>query len=321
MAVVAVVAVGGEVGEVGREVGRETGVVGGETGGEVGVVGVVGVVSVLIDELKRRGVRNESRFAHWIVVGNGPLGDADRSLIEKGAKDSIVVRFNDENNFVAGDPVDVHVVRHPSWGGRKNGIVDWHVAPFRAWVPIGSTVTSIVFENQYAGQSDASSNQVLFASTCNSSDCWTNRTKYGASTGAIVISALSESTLVKNISVFGMNWHGAPDHLDFLHPTLISDFCLKCTIHKTHSSNYGQSGTLFALAMLGTISIFGCFLFMYLSEIEVASMYRYFVVETSRKSESEGSGSRSERSGESGESGESGSDDLQPPPPLPLLPG
>jgi len=238
-------------------------------------------VDALLDRLELIHKFNASQLMHFVVVGNGPLTDSEREEINSHSKNALIVRFNDENNFAYGDVTHVHVIRHPSWSSRKNGLEEWHIAPFSSWIPVNSKVKTIVYEAQYEEANEAPSDQVLFKSTCFDESCWVNGTKYGASTGAVVLSALNENSKVKNISVYAMNWNGSPDHLDFLFPEMVPLRCEKCTIHRTHTEDYGQGGTLTALSILGSIGIFGCFIFLYITDLEATAVYRYmFVRET-----------------------------------------
>ncbi len=232
-------------------------------------------VDILFGRLQERHNISQEQLSHFIVVGNGPLADGEREEINSHGDDAVVLRFNDENNYVAGDRVHVHAIRHPSWMGRVNGLEEWHIAALSAWIPKTSNVHSIVYEHQYENENEAASSDRLFPSTCMDATCWINQTKYGASTGGIVLSKLNEHTTVKNISVFAMNWGGSSDHVDFKHPKLVSDLCTKCNIHHTHSNNYGQSGTITALVVLATISVLGCLVFVWIADVEAIWLYRY----------------------------------------------
>ena len=265
---------------------------------EVGEVGKVGEVDLLLDRLHDVHGFNSSRLWHFVVVGNGPLTSKERRQINSHAEDAVIVRFNDENNFEYDDATHVHVIRHPSWSSRKNGLEEWHISPFSDWVPSSAKVKSVVYEAQYGKDNEAPSDQMLFASTCWDWDstCFMNQTKYGASTGAVVLSALNENLNVKNISVFGMNWNGNQDHIDFLHPKMVALMCTKCNVHATHTDDYGQGGTVMALSVLGSISIFGCLVFLYITDLEAMAAYRYIFVRQTSSSETEKSRSGSESS-------------------------
>lgn len=221
------------------------------------------------------------QLSHFVVVGNGPLTTSERHKINSFGHTGVVLRFNDENNYVSGDAVHVHAIRHPSWSSRKNGLVEWHIAPYREWIPKHSMVSSIVYEPQYEGDCDGDAEERLFPSTCNDATCWTNKTKYGASTGGVVLSKLNEHVGVANVSVFGMNWNGNSDHIDFRYPDLVQKSCTKCTIHKTHSDDYGQGGTIVALTALASVAVLGFLLSGWIFELEGVAAYRYMFVRSS----------------------------------------
>ena len=285
-----------------------------------------GEVESLFSILKTEHNFSEDRLSRFVVVGNGPLTSKERNEINGNSSTATILRFNDENNFQSHDKIHVHVMRHPSWSSRKNGLVEWHIAPFVDWIPRNSKVTSIVYEQQFKDENEADSGELLFPSTCTDHRCWINQTKYGASTGGIVLSKLNEHPSVKNISVYAMNWNGSPDHVDFLFPTLVRDFCSKCDIHTTHSSDYGQSGTITALVLLGTIAIMGVVVFGWIFDMEAMAMYRYVFVR-------EVSGASKEAVPVKGEEGEAKKKEGRTDPPpqpspeqppketLPLLPG
>jgi hypothetical protein len=287
-----------------------------------------GEVGSLLTILKSEHNFSDDRLTRFVVVGNGPLTSRERHEINGNASTAIILRFNDENSFESHDQIHVHVMRHPSWSSRKNGLVEWHIAPFIDWVPRNSKVTSIVYEQQFEDDNEADSGELLFPSTCTDHRCWINRTKYGASTGGIVLSKLNEHPTVKNISVYAMNWNGSPDHVDFLFPELVYNFCSKCNIHTTHSDAYGQSGTITALVLLGTIAIMGVVVFGWIFDMEAMAMYRYVFV-----SEVSGASKPSMKKGEKDGEGAKGVEDpkegggTNPPPQqppqetLPLIPG
>ena len=238
-------------------------------------------VGTLIDRLKNRHGFTTKQLSNWVVVGNGPLTTTERNRINSRADDAVTVRFNDENNFETGDVVHVHAIRHPSWSARRNGLEEWHIAPFQSSIPKDAAVATLVYEQQHGLSNEAVSTQRLFPSTCNHIDtrCWVNRTIYGASTGAVVLSALHETESIANITVFGMNWNGdAVGHIDFQFPMLVAELCSKCEIVKTHDDSYGQSGTITAIVVLCSVAIFGTVLSIWVFDMEVVGLYKYVVV-------------------------------------------
>ena len=150
------------------------------------------------------------------VVGNAELSDADRRFV---ASSKTVVRFNDMDHARAGDRATVRVVRLPSaWSPQIE--IDapvWYVAPVRLMLPPNVTMATLVYERQYEREYEPEAHHAfspLFPS-CAAPRC-ADRARAGPSTGAVVLSALSESTNVSKIHVLGMNWNGpAYLHVDF----------------------------------------------------------------------------------------------------------
>ena len=194
------------------------------------------------------------------VVGNGPLTTQDRVSINNHTN---VVRFNDyyRKNWLPGDRITVHCstkdqFKSPwadpnvtEWviGKNPDDLMDdtmlytWTLYPsnvrmyrdtFRWTVALGIEPASVLapwFDVYRA-----------FPNCTKCGDrCLSKNAASGFSRGAVVLNALEQDAEVARIVVFGMNWKGPSGHVDFLFPTIVSECCTKCTIHPTHSSNYG----------------------------------------------------------------------------------
>jgi hypothetical protein len=194
------------------------------------------------------------------VVGNGPLSTPDRVAINNHTN---VVRFNDyyHKNYVPGDKITMHCstidqFAHP-WANPN--ATKWAVAAelrhldadskFYTWNMNPSQVRvygTRFFWSVALGLEPVSilapwfDTHRLFRNCFQCGDrCLSKSTNAGFSRGAIALNALEDDAGVAHIDVFGMNWNGQPGHVDFLYPTLVSECCTKCTIHPTHSMEYG----------------------------------------------------------------------------------
>ena len=198
------------------------------------------------------------------VVGNGPLSTADRIAINNHTN---VVRFNDyyPKNYVHGDKITIHCstidqFAHP-WANPN--ATKWAVAAqlrhldadskFYTWNMNPSQVRvygTRFFWSVALGLEPASilapwfDTHRLFRNCSRCGDrCLSKNTNSGFSRGAIALNALEDDAGVAHIDVFGMNWNGGDGHVDFAYPTIVAECCTKCTIHPTHSMEYGSLST------------------------------------------------------------------------------
>ena len=190
------------------------------------------------------------------VVGNGPLHARDRVFINNATN---VVRFNDMNNWRPHERVSLRAVHFPSalppshecnapvWAITANPkdlppdtlLYTWHYdtglthASIERWQNIFGSTPQVLEPWQ---------DMVRVFEDCESCGirCYANQTTSGASVGVAVISELNAMPDVGHIDVFGMNWNGGVEHIDFVYPTMVADCCAKCTIHPTPSQNYGD---------------------------------------------------------------------------------
>ena len=194
------------------------------------------------------------------VVGNGPLSTADRVDINNHTN---VVRFNDyyAKNYVHGDKITIHCsttdqFRNPrtnpnttKWAvavelrhlEADTALYTWNMNPSQVRVYgtrfFWSVALGLEPANVLAPWFDT---HRLFRNCEKCGDrCLSKNTNSGFSRGAIALNALEDDAGVAHIDVFGMNWNGHPGHVDFLYPTIVSECCSKCTIHPTHSMEYG----------------------------------------------------------------------------------
>ena len=190
------------------------------------------------------------------VVGNAELAATDRKFI---ASSSTIIRFNDINNARHGDVTTYHVVRLPS---AKQPHIPvhapvWYVSPLKHIIPPNASMATVVHEPQYdfeyAHLGVERGIRILFPS-CGDSRCMTDRAFAGPSTGAVILSALSESPDVSKIHVVGMNWNGpAYLHTDFAWRGMIRTCCKKCVIHPTQKARYGPRWSSLPYVVGGTM--------------------------------------------------------------------
>ena len=85
-------------------------------------------------------------------------------------------------------------------------------------------------------RNDLIQNNTLF--NCNKKIAKYNSSICGPSTGAIILSELFKIPFIEKIHVFGMNFNGGNDHIDFIYPNIIKEYCTKCIFNKTKNLSY-----------------------------------------------------------------------------------
>ena len=179
------------------------------------------------------------------VVGNGPISEEDRSNINKA---NCVLRFNDLKNYKTGERFDVHVTRFSN--GYWSGMHLLHHAPYvlpiamtssdvkNSWVLYGrkKLPTILVYENKKNVELPPTS-KIFMRSTCGD-ECLQSSADWGPSSGAAVIDMLENLESVKKIEVYGMNWNGNKNHIDFKVPNIVPKYCSKCKLHPTSNNDY-----------------------------------------------------------------------------------
>ena len=178
-----------------------------------------------------------------VVVGNGHVSLLDRSVIKQlyTQKKSDVIRFSDMNSWIIGEPLTIHVTRYPGSFppfARYTALHELYVTYTLSGIP--SNVTSILVYEAYRGSSNDMQGDFRLFPKCVSCICEYNRTSLGPSTGGAVLSDLEMNANVQSIHVFGMNWMGTKDHVDFADPTIVPMCCTKCIIYPTPDLLYGD---------------------------------------------------------------------------------
>ncbi|MGZ0214040.1 MAG: hypothetical protein ACKVI4_16310 [Actinomycetales bacterium] len=196
-----------------------------------------------------------------VVVGNGPLSEGDHAAINRSKN---VVRFNDVNYWRRGEPTALRVARYPSARAPPKGMSApiWGLSTTPRYLPPEGelAVLTWIYEpllthpHRYGLRNFFSyTEQVLepweasveifegCAACFDNLHCNANQTSSGASTGAVALSELHAFGEVASIDVYGMNWGGGMEHVDFVYPDTVSSCCTKCTIHATPSSSYGDT--------------------------------------------------------------------------------
>ena len=179
------------------------------------------------------------------VVGNGPISEEDRSNINKA---NCVLRFNDLKNYRKGERFDVHATRHMN--GFWSGMHLFHHAPYV--LPIAMTSSAVKKSKRLAGRKklptilvyennkkvELSPTSKIFKHSACGDECRHSTADWGPSSGAAVIDMLENLETVKKIEVYGMNWNGNKNHIDFKDPYIISKYCSKCKLHPTSNNSY-----------------------------------------------------------------------------------
>jgi len=210
------------------------------------------------DNLLQHFQQNRNGSYSIVVVGNGPLSEDDRAAINRSAN---VVRFNDLNYWRPGEPVNLRVVRFPSAKPPKNpcSAPIWAMTTKPQFLPANTTTLSWLYEPLLTHRMrfrfwealkpmehqvlEAWESSIKIFDGCEGCGlhCHTNQTSSGASTGAWALSELHALSQVHSLDVYGMNWGGGTEHVDFFYPDVVGTCCTKCTIHATPTSNYGDS--------------------------------------------------------------------------------
>jgi hypothetical protein len=210
------------------------------------------------DNLLQHFQQNSNGTYNIVVVGNGPLSEEDRVAINRSEN---VVRFNDLNYWRQGEPVALRVVRYPSAKPPKTHCAApiWAMTTNPQFLPANTTTLSWLYEPLLTHRMRFRFWEVLTPTTHQVLEAWessvtvfdgcegcglhchTNQTSSGASTGAWALSELHALPLVHSLDVYGMNWGGGKEHVDFVYPDVVSTCCTKCTIHPTPTSDYGDS--------------------------------------------------------------------------------
>ena len=185
-----------------------------------------------------------------IVVGNGPISDAQYAAINERIRqdaDTRVITFNHAPHKHHLDRVDVVAVRGDGTrfsgahqrlpkGGTLLPVV--HPSIFNSWWPLSDIATRSRTGDVLKTPDILFPSSTLCGERC---DARLSSAKYGPSTGAAILSHLDESSSIRDIDVYGMNFTfkgGEHYHMDFQDPSLVPDTCVKCKFHTTPSETY-----------------------------------------------------------------------------------
>lgn len=192
------------------------------------------------------------------VVGNGPISENDRKMINKC---QCIIRFNDAKNRRSNERTDLQIVRRKLALGRidrmfwkyyiPKGVYTMYISERRStWDP-NPNISFTGLEN-LIGSLDVGlkgskfrDDKVLFpgCNKCDNNPCIYSLAGNGPSSGGIVIDSLDTMDNIKEIHVFGMNWSvrvgDHPEgHVDFKYPKIVKECCKKCIFHKTPTDDY-----------------------------------------------------------------------------------
>ena len=171
------------------------------------------------------------------VVGNGPLSEEQRQKINNEPY-NYVIRFIDLKNFKKGDRIDIHVIRYSN--GEFSGInlekntIKLPIIPLLCNFNILNKYKLLdpiyIYEKQYKTKyintkQDKFKPKNIKIGKCIISKNTIKESIYGFSSGGIILAYLHEMKDVKNIDVFGMNFNGINEHIDFKYPNIIPNCC------------------------------------------------------------------------------------------------
>lgn len=196
-----------------------------------------------------------------VVVGNGPLHESDRIAINRSKN---VVRFNDMNYWRAGEKVSLRVVHYPFAKPPQTNCSApvWGLAPSPVDLPESVALYTWTYEPALTHASINMVGYALFPKAqvlepwqelveyfegCDGCGlkCHSNQTSSGPSAGAVTLSELHAIQEIRHIDVYGMNWNGGLEHVDFKYPDTVSTCCTRCTIHPTPTLRYGDQSLHF----------------------------------------------------------------------------
>lgn len=203
-----------------------------------------------------------SPYEAWqvAVVGNGPLSENDRKMIDKC---QCIIRFNDAKNRRSNERTDLQVVRRKLAFGRidrmfwkyyiPEGVYTMYISEKRSeWDPT-SNISFTGLENLIGSLdvgtrgSEFRDNKVLFpgCNRCDNKPCTYSLAGNGPSSGGIIIEMLDSLDNIKEIHIFGMNWNSPNNkyaypegHIDFRYQGIVKECCKKCIHHKTPTNDY-----------------------------------------------------------------------------------
>ena len=166
-----------------------------------------------------------------VLVGNGSISEKDREEINKS---SCVIRFNNMKNFKTGDKVDAVAVRDNGLNVKKYPTIP--IVSDKNKLKSNSTHKPIYLYEPKKKGNNIISDKYMF-SECDNRKLHSD-TYWGPSTGGVLIDSLQSDENVREIKIYGMNWNGSHNHVDFKHTDIVKNCCTKCEIHPTKSEIY-----------------------------------------------------------------------------------
>ena len=170
------------------------------------------------------------------VIGNGHIPDEQRSMIRSS---KCVIRFNDMKNYRQGEPFDALALREHTMARSR-----MHK---KTTIPVISSDLQLdklsgkhlapIYVTQHQYHLKPKYEDLRIFEGCNESKLH-RKTLKGPSTGAAVIDFLQRHDNVTYIYVYGMNWHGTKDHVDFKYSNMVPNCCTKCIIYSTQTNRY-----------------------------------------------------------------------------------
>ena len=175
------------------------------------------------------------------VVGNGPISEADRDLINS---QNCIIRFNDQKNKLTDERTDVLVLRNHTLHLSQINSTILPVIPFCKTIEDYKLKCKKFVKPIYVYEEmcDYDLNVQEMKSKRVYNNCIKHNlhgdAKYGISTGTAVLSSLQNDDNIESINVFGMNFNGKSWHVDFNDQNLSNICCTKCVFHKTNIEQY-----------------------------------------------------------------------------------
>ena len=206
------------------------------------IVGLIMIFALVYIQVQTRYIALSSVCeGNVAVVGNGPISEEDRNLINK---QNCIIRFNDQKSKLEHERIDVLVLRNNTLHISKRDDIIWPVIPFCKTIDDYEVRYSKMIKPIYVFEEvcDHEPNVQEMKSKKVYSNC-IKQARHGdgtsgVSTGSAVLSSLQNDDTVESINVFGMNFNGGWWHVDFNDPNLSNICCTKCIFHKTRGDEY-----------------------------------------------------------------------------------
>ena len=192
----------------------------------------------------RKTVLNKICQGNIAVIGNGPINDSQRKMINNH---DCIIRFNDQKNKLYDERTDLLVLRNNTL---DLGTADVNVLPvipfcqkyllnqlqYKKMLP-----PTYVYEDVCEDHPDATEMRKKKIYPNCFKEARHGDSPIGPSTGTALLSTLQDDENVKSINVFGMNFNGElinSFHVDFIDINLSNICCTKCIFHETVNNEY-----------------------------------------------------------------------------------